>query len=109
MFILSVCATVTDSTTLLSIGDITKLAPEMDKARKTVKQLTNSQYLIDQVKKGETIMLNKVSFDNYMKSQVDLMKAYVSNKVPCEFSYAGFFNGKPITTNDLTIKQQWAL
>lgn len=42
MFILAVCGTVTDSTSLLPIGDVAKLAPEMDKARKAIKQLTDT-------------------------------------------------------------------
>ena len=42
MFLLSVCGTVTDSVTLLPVGDVTKIAPEMDKARKQIKQFTDT-------------------------------------------------------------------
>ena len=83
MFILSVCGTITDSVALLPVGDVTNLAPEMDKARKQIKQLTDTDYLLKQVQNGDTMMMHKVMFDNYMKSHVDLMRAYVANNVPC--------------------------
>jgi len=49
-------------------------------------------------------MAKKIKFDNYLKSQVDLMKIYVGSNVPCQFKYNGFFSGQDINTAAMTIK-----
>lgn len=54
-------------------------------------------------------MTRKVSFDNYLKSHVDLMRSYVSTYTPCPFSYGSFFTSGDITTMGLSQRDQWAL
>lgn len=54
-------------------------------------------------------MSKKVSFDNYLKSHVDLMRAYVTTYTPCNFAYASYFGGPDIDTNGLNQRDQWAL
>ena len=54
-------------------------------------------------------MSKKVSFDNYLKSHVDLMRAYVTTSTPCNFVYASYFGGADIDSNGLNPRDQWAL
>ena len=54
-------------------------------------------------------MARKVSFDNYLSSHVDLMRAYVSTYTPCNFSYSSFFGGPDIDCNGMSQKDQWAI
>lgn len=55
-------------------------------------------------------MTRKVEFDNYLKSQVDLMKAYVYGSFPCQFQYAGYMDPEStISTVGLSTKEQWAV
>ena len=42
-------------------------------------------------------MAKKVAFDNYLSAHVELMKAYVSTYTPCNFSYASYFGGPPVS------------
>lgn len=53
-------------------------------------------------------MSRKVAFDNYLSSQVDLMRAYVSTFTPCNFAYTSFFGGSDIDTSGMSQKDQWA-
>lgn len=54
-------------------------------------------------------MARKVSFDNYLSSHFDLMRAYVSTYTPCNFSYSSFFRGPDIDCTGMSQKDQWAL
>lgn len=60
------------------------------------------------LQKGEVIMTKKVAFDNYLKSHVDLMKAYVATYTPCNFIYGSYFGGADINTTSMTQRDQWA-
>lgn len=52
-------------------------------------------------------MSHKVKFDEYLKSQVELMKIYVSSTTNCQFRYNGFLGMNGIDTTLMTIKEQW--
>lgn len=55
-------------------------------------------------------MTKKVEFDNYMKSQVDLMRGCVSASFPCPFTYASYMDSdKVVSTAGLSTKEQWAI
>lgn len=54
-------------------------------------------------------MTHKVTFDNYLASHVELMKAYVSTFTPCNFVYSSFFGGADIDTTGMSIRDQWGL
>ncbi len=49
----------------------------------------------------------KIRFDEYLKSQVDLMKTYVGTGTNCHFAYNGFLGSKSILTATMGIKEQW--
>lgn len=53
-------------------------------------------------------MARKVSFDNYLKAHVDLMKSYVQTFTPCKFIYKSFFTEGTIDTSGMSVKEQWA-
>ncbi len=54
-------------------------------------------------------MQHKIKFDEYLKSQVDLMKAYVGSNTVCQFKYNGFLGSKNVNTTLMTIKEQWGM
>jgi len=49
-------------------------------------------------------MSHKVKFDEYLKSQVELMKIYVSSATNCPFRYNGFLSANGIDTTIMTTK-----
>lgn len=55
-------------------------------------------------------MTKKVEFDNYLKNQVEIMRAHVQNMIACPFAYVGYMNpSKIISTAGMGIKEQWAI
>lgn len=92
MFILTPCATVKDKVTFSPVGDIAKFAAELSKNRITLAQYSDAQYLLNKIQEGEIIMSKKVEFDNYLKSQVEIMRSCVQGSIACPFAYTGYMN-----------------
>ena len=109
MFCILPCATVKDKVTLSPVGSAANLAKQMDSARADLRKWSDMDYLLPKLQEGEVVMAHKVTFDNYLASHVDLMRAYVSTYTPCNFSYSSFFGGVDIDTTGLNQKDQWAL
>ncbi len=79
----------------------------MNKTRALLKQYSQTDELISAIQNGQVVMSWKVHLDNYLKSQVELMKYAVTNSCNCGFKYNGFFSTKPICTRNMTAKEQW--
>ena len=90
MFLLLPCATILDKVEFPKIGEAAKIAPEAQRIRKVLKEYSDIEFLIGKVQEGEVMMTKKIDFDNYLKSQVDLMRACVSSSYPCPFSYNSY-------------------
>ena len=71
------CATIYDSVPLTPVGDITPMAAEFNGTRLELKKLSDTETLINEIQKGEVIMMKKVKFDTYLKAQVDLVTIYL--------------------------------
>lgn len=55
-------------------------------------------------------MTKKIEFDNYLKSQVDLMRGCVTASFPCAFVYSSYLDPeKTVSTAGLSTKEQWAI
>ena len=81
--------------------------PKSNDTRQLIKKFSNTETLISQVQQGEVIMKYKFAFDEYLKSQVDLMKAYVGKGLKAQFKYKGFFSDNTIDTASYGPKEQW--
>ena len=108
MFCILPCGSIKDKVTLSPVGTCASLVPQLGATRNQIRKLTDFQYLISILQKGEVIMTKKVAFDNYLSLHVDLMKAYVSTYTPCNFIYASYFGGPDINTTSMVPKDQWA-
>lgn len=105
MFCIQECGTVTDILRLEEVGEIAKLVPNCQAARSLIIRYSDTRSLISDVQSGETIMKYKNTFDNYLSSQVDLMRGYFYSKTKCPFSYKSFFTEKAnILTKDMSIE-----
>lgn len=109
MFCILPCAPIKDSFNLSPVGPAASLIPQMDKTRNELRKLSNTDHLITLISEGEVIMTRKVSFDNYLKAHVELMRSYVTTFTPCNFAYGCYFTPGDITTTGLTPRDQWAL
>lgn len=66
--------------------------------------------MLTKVREGELIISRKIEFDNYLKNQVDAMRACVQGSVPCPFTYSGYMNSDElVTTAGMGVKEQWAI
>ena len=108
MFCILPCATVKDKVTLSPVGSAANIANQMDATRTELRKLSDMDYLLPKLQEGDVVMTRKVSFDNYLASHVDLMKAYVSTFTPCNFAYGSFFGGSDIDCSGMSQKDQWA-
>ena len=108
MFCILPCGVVKDKVTLSPVGSTANLAQQMDATRSQLRKMSDIDYLLSLLQKGEVMMAKKVAFDNYLSSHVDLMKAYVSTFTPCNFQYASFFGGPDIDTTGMSPRDQWA-
>lgn len=109
MFCILPCATLTDNVSLPPVGPSAALAPGLDKVRVELRKLSNTDYLIDLVSKGEVIMSRKVAIDSYLQGQVDLMRSCVSTYTPTNFAYNCFLTSGTLNTAGLSPKEQWAV
>ena len=109
MFCILPCATVKDKVTLSPVGSAANIANQMNSTRAELAKLSDMDYLLTKLQEGEVVMSRKVGFDNYLSSQVDLMRAYVSTFTPCNFSYSSFFGGPDIDCNGMSAKDQWGI
>lgn len=85
MFCILPVALIKDKVNLSPVGSASSLAPQMNPHRAELRKFSDIDYLLQRLQQGEVIMAKKVSFDTYLASQVDLMKAYVSTFTPCNF------------------------
>ena len=111
MYILLPCPTITDNFTIPDKNpELAKVEKVANRGRAILRAYSNMDYLLKKVQEGEVIMGLKVEFDNYLQSQVDVMRACVFAGVPCPFTYNGYMNSDAtITVSGLGVKQQWAI
>jgi hypothetical protein len=110
MILMMSCPTIKDKVQFLLTGQFASLPPDLNKARDLVRQLSLTEFLIQQARQGQTIMLNKVYFDKYLQAQVDLMRACIEESRPCPFaSLSCMDSAKTISTAGLATKEQWAV
>lgn len=110
MLLLFPCATIKDNVSVPAVGDAVKIAAEMNKTRQILKEYSIEDNLLKKVREGEVIMTRKIQFDNYLKSQVGLMRGCVSVSFPCVFQYTGYMDSdNVVSTAGLNTKEQWAV
>lgn len=111
MYILLPCPTIKDKFILpASSPELNALQEDINRGRTTLKAYSDIEYLFKKIQEGDVIMARKVEFDNYLKKQVDAMRACVYGGVPCPFEYNGYMNSdQPISMAGRTAKEQWAV